>query len=143
MVGDGPKRDYLESIVRRLDISSNVVFTGLVDRDRVYRILSVSDFFIMMSRTEGHSVSLLEAMRYGCVPVLSRIPSFMETVDSDVAIFLENNDQLFRDVQAAAANLQQRKKLVRSYYRRQYSFETMMDNYYGVYKRLAARNHVR
>jgi glycosyltransferase involved in cell wall biosynthesis len=42
---------------------------------------SAADFFIAASHREGSGYALLEAMQCGCVPVLSRIPSFETITD--------------------------------------------------------------
>jgi len=138
MVGDGPLRGRLEALAQRLGLTDAVVFTGMVSRDRVYRILTVSDFFIMMSRTEGHSVSLLEAMMAGCVPILSRIPSFSETVDDRTAIYFSTEAQLVADVCGASIDMAARKQLAKRFCERKYGFAAMMNGYHAIYRGLAA-----
>jgi len=78
LVGDGPLREQLETTVRGLDLQSSVTFTGVVERDEVYRILNRADVFVTTSAGEGLPVALLEAMGCGCPVVVSDIPPHRE-----------------------------------------------------------------
>jgi len=90
MVGDGPLRHSLENQVDQHGLNEIVHFTGLVGRHKVYEYLAVADGMIMTSFSEGHSVSLTEAMHMGLFSILSEIPSFIETMgDGKGALFLD------------------------------------------------------
>lgn len=72
LLGDGPAAAEIDdacasrpSIVRLPPVSS----------ERVHAILAQNDLFVMASRVEGLSISLLEAMAVGCVPVITRTSS--------------------------------------------------------------------
>ena len=57
LAGDGPLRVELEHLVCKLQIQDKVIFCGMLERNDVYALLSISKYFIMLSKTEGHSVS--------------------------------------------------------------------------------------
>lgn len=68
MVGDGEERSECEQLARDLGVSDNVRFLG--KQDAIEEILSVSDLFLMPSRSESFGLAALEAM--ACkVPVIS------------------------------------------------------------------------
>ncbi|MGM5485234.1 MAG: glycosyltransferase [Nanobdellota archaeon] len=67
LVGDGKSREELEE-----KASSNVIFLG--ERKDIVDVLASSDVFVLPSRKEGMSNSLLEAMSAGLVCVVSDIP---------------------------------------------------------------------
>ncbi len=72
LVGDGPALDRLHNLARSrpaLEIVPGVT------PDRVTPLLDRSDIFLLASRQEGMSVSLLEAMARGCAPVITRTHS--------------------------------------------------------------------
>lgn len=48
-----------------------VTFTGTVKREEAIKILSETNIFLLPSRGEGCPMTLLEAMQFGCVPVVS------------------------------------------------------------------------
>ena len=64
LVGDGSLRPELEALAQSLEIASAVRFTGdQADTAAWYRCF---DTFVLASRAEGTSMSLLEAMASGC-----------------------------------------------------------------------------
>ncbi|MCR9142346.1 MAG: glycosyltransferase family 4 protein [bacterium] len=56
-------REELERLVRGLDLSDSVEFTGFVSDERLAELYGVSDVFLSASAHEGFCVPLLEAMR--------------------------------------------------------------------------------
>lgn len=68
MVGDGEERSECEQLARDLGVSDSVRFLG--KQDAIEEILSVSDLFLMPSKSESFGLAALEAM--ACkVPVVS------------------------------------------------------------------------
>lgn len=68
LVGDGPLRNRVENLARKLRVESRVSITGF--RDDVAQMLSAMDLFVMTSLWEGLSRSLVEAM-YAKIPVIA------------------------------------------------------------------------
>jgi glycosyltransferase involved in cell wall biosynthesis len=98
MVGDGPCRPELERLVREEELGTAITFTGMVSRQGVYRLLKSSDVFVMTSRSEGLSVSLIEALGCGLPALLTDIPSFRETMkDGKGAVFIARDAPIERE----------------------------------------------
>jgi colanic acid/amylovoran/stewartan biosynthesis glycosyltransferase WcaL/AmsK/CpsK len=76
VAGYGPLNDSLQSLARKLQISSQVKFVGAVDRDEQLRLFAQNDLFLLPSVTaddneeEGTPTVLLEAQAAG-LPVIS------------------------------------------------------------------------
>jgi sugar transferase (PEP-CTERM/EpsH1 system associated) len=68
IVGDGPQRAALESLVRALGLGAAVQFTGT--RDDTTELMRSFDLFVLPSMNEGISNTILEAMAAG-LPVLA------------------------------------------------------------------------
>jgi glycosyltransferase involved in cell wall biosynthesis len=68
IVGDGPERGPLSARAEKLGLQDTVTFTGR--QEDVYKFFSISDVFVLPSRLEGISNSLLEAMSQG-LPVVA------------------------------------------------------------------------
>jgi glycosyltransferase involved in cell wall biosynthesis len=71
VAGDGSERLRLEQMAERLGVADRVHFLGW--RDDVDDLHSAFTLFTLASRSEGTSVSLLEAMSAGLAPVVTRV----------------------------------------------------------------------
>ena len=60
IVGDGPLREDLENLSKKLNIEENVIFYGF-SRD-IQKFYSIFDIKVIASVTEGFSLALIEAM---------------------------------------------------------------------------------
>ena len=68
IVGDGRERSHLEQLTRDLQLKKNVDFLG--ECSDVPQKLAEAGFFVSASRTEGISLTLLEAMAVG-LPIVA------------------------------------------------------------------------
>ena len=66
--GEGPQREFLESVIRQVDGDGRIRLCGHA-RD-VYSVLRQADLFAMTSNTEGFPNALCEAMACGVPPVV-------------------------------------------------------------------------
>ncbi len=71
LAGDGRERPALESLIREFAISGRVHLLGW--RDDPEALLATFSLFTMGSRSEGTSISLLEAMSSGLCPVVTAV----------------------------------------------------------------------
>jgi glycosyltransferase involved in cell wall biosynthesis len=100
VLGEGPLRDDLLDLARRLDIEDRVELAGLIDdpaklRDQ-YEAASV---FVLASETEGVSLAAIEAMAAG-TPVVATAPGGMEGFlanGSDSIVVREPEPNAFAD----------------------------------------------
>jgi len=65
LVGEGPFRDDLRSLVRALGIGDRVRFVGAVPRAEVDAFYAAADLFVFSSVTETQGLVVQEAMMYG------------------------------------------------------------------------------
>jgi glycosyltransferase involved in cell wall biosynthesis len=91
IVGDGPRRAYLEGIAASLGVAGAVRFLGT--RKDVPELLSKADIFVFPSAHEGQGGALVEAMATGLPIVASDIPVITESVrDGDSAVLVGVDD---------------------------------------------------
>lgn len=69
-IGDGPERDYLLLFAREHKIENNCTFTGRISDEERDALYCASDFFILLSTSEGMALVMLEAMAAG-LPVIT------------------------------------------------------------------------
>lgn len=82
MVGDGAERPALEALVRELNIGDVVSFLG--ERRDVPALLAQAGFYVASSRTEGISLTILEAMSVGLPVVTTAVGGSPEIVEEGV-----------------------------------------------------------
>ncbi len=68
LIGDGDRRTFLEKIAIEFNVSEYIFFTGY--RSDIRKLYSAFDLFVLVSRTEGLPMALLEAMASG-IPVIA------------------------------------------------------------------------
>lgn len=80
MIGDGPLLPSLSAYAKKKNIG-NVEFTGYItDPERYY---SKAKIIVLVSKYEGYPMVLIEAQRYGTVPVVFPISSGVDSIVDD------------------------------------------------------------
>tara|TARA_R110002072_G_scaffold155657_2_gene306086 strand:- start:141523 stop:142695 length:1173 start_codon:yes stop_codon:yes gene_type:complete len=78
IVGDGAERQKLEQLAEELNLTGHVEFLG--ERSDVSQLLPQAGFFVSSSKTEGISLTVLEAMAVGLPVVTTRVGGNPEIV---------------------------------------------------------------
>ncbi|HVP10563.1 MAG TPA: glycosyltransferase [Phycisphaerae bacterium] len=92
LLGDGPERPRIESLIRKKGLSSAIRMA--LWSDRVLGWLKAADLLLFPSLTEGSPNVVLEAMACGCAVVASDVPACRELIDSGVHGWLCRSDDL-------------------------------------------------
>ncbi len=61
---------------------------GALKHSELEKIYNGSDYFILGSYYEGSGYALCEAMACGCVPIVTKIPSFIRMTDNGDCAYL-------------------------------------------------------
>lgn len=86
LVGDGPKREFLEKKVKRYGLSDKITVTGFVEAVEPY--YSIADVFISSSKSEGLPTTHIEAMAAKLPIISTDIPGVSEIVKPKVTGYL-------------------------------------------------------
>ena len=89
VIGEGPSREELESLVEFHGLGSRVSLPG--HRDRPGEYLPLLDVFVLPSWSEGVPLALLEAMSCGLACVASRVGGMPDLL-GDCGLFFEPGD---------------------------------------------------
>ncbi len=98
IVGDGPRRNRLESMARELGVSDKVSLQGVRHPDQVRDLLSETTVFALACRVDsrkdrdGIPVALMEAMAMGLPTVSTRISGIPELIEDEVSGLLVEPD---------------------------------------------------
>ena len=143
LVGDGSGRAELEGYARDLGIAGRVRFLGW--RDDAERLYRAFDLFTLTSRSEGTSVSLLEAMGSGLCPIVTDVGGNRAVLGDDLSCLLVAPDD---EAGLAAAWISylsdaERRKAVGDRARRRvqavFSLDGMVEKYASLYRELGYR----
>jgi glycosyltransferase involved in cell wall biosynthesis len=106
IVGDGPYREQIESLVKDLDIMPHVTMAGF--RRDTPKVLATSDIFVLSTAMwEGLPLTILEAMASGLPVVASDVGGIREEiVDHETGIVVppKNPTVLFESLLSLLAN---------------------------------------
>src|SRR6056297_364559 len=85
IIGDGPKKEEYEEMIREKKLQNNIFLVGSLSN--ASRYLKAFDLFILPSRYEGLSITLIETLFAG-VPVLTtRVGGNPETLPSEQELY--------------------------------------------------------
>jgi glycosyltransferase involved in cell wall biosynthesis len=131
--GDGTEREALQQRVNELGLAKSASLLGW--RDDIPDLRSAFALFTMSSRSEGTSVSLLEAMSSGLCPVVTNVGGNADVLGESLrhrlitpespsalaeawAVALADRDRLARDAEVARKRIQEKfslDQMVRAY----------------------------
>jgi glycosyltransferase involved in cell wall biosynthesis len=79
----GSETDSLKSKVVSSSFSNDIEFIGWVEKEENERWYSKAKIWISIPESDATSISLLEAMACGCIPVVSNLPANCEWIHSN------------------------------------------------------------
>jgi glycosyltransferase involved in cell wall biosynthesis len=140
LVGDGSERVMLEELARTRGVAGRVRFLGW--RDEVERLYGAFDLFTLTSRSEGTSISLLEAMSTGVCPVVTDVGGNRAVLGPELASLLVPSDD---DATLASVwgrhllDAELRRNMgrrARARVEREFSLGRMVEDHIEIYRRL-------
>ncbi len=93
-IGDGKFKSAMIQLGYDLHINKDLLFTGNLDTNQVYKYLHDADVFILASRTEGLPRAVIEAMSVGLPIVGTRVGGIPELIDEEALVDKDEVDQL-------------------------------------------------
>lgn len=82
--GDGPARGKMEETVKNKKLQSYVTFLGKIKREDIPKFWQKMDIGVSMSDYEGRSISMLEMMANGTVPIFTDVSGVSEDIVNNV-----------------------------------------------------------
>jgi len=94
IVGDGPEKDNLELLSRKLNISKRVNFTGYQKKPAVAEMLSHHHALVLSSEVETFGVALVEAMTAGLPVIATRCGGPESIISLETGMLVKRNDSV-------------------------------------------------
>lgn len=111
VIGDGPERENLEKLARKLGVSKKIIFTGFLRGENLAKALQANDIFVTASKTETFCIAALEAMSTGLPVIASNDKGITEIVKNNVNGYLvrpDDNKQMANKISYLFANEKKR-----------------------------------
>jgi len=80
IANDGVQRKELEALCISLNVSQQVKFVGFLTKDEQDVLYKKAKYYISIPNSDSTAVSLLEAMAFGCYPIVSNLPANREWI---------------------------------------------------------------
>ena len=135
LVGDGERRNVLESLVHDLNLESRVHFLGV--RNDVEKIYKSCDIFILSSHWEGFGLVVIEAMASGLPVIASNVNGLAQVVDRYGLLFEPgNHEQLATKIIELMQDNDRKDELIKQaeIYSERYNIKTMVQKYINLYE---------
>ena len=100
VAGSGSETKLLQELAKSLGLNERqIIFTGMIPYNELITWYQKAKYFVSLPISDATSSSLLEAMSYGCYPILSNLPANLEWVIDDInGIINQNPNNLFCDI---------------------------------------------
>jgi len=141
IVGEGPERAGLQSLVGSLDLSSRVRFLGGIAHDQMARYYSAADALVLASSREGWPNVLLESMACGTPVVASNVwgnPEIVKSSDSGLLMNERTSEAAAQTIRSLFDNLPQRAATRR--YAEQFSWDETSRGQFDIFTRILRRS---
>lgn len=79
----GHKESELKTLSKQLGLDNRIDFVGFISEEEQASIYAQAQFYLSIPTSDSTSVSLLEAMAYGCIPVVSDLPANREWIEDN------------------------------------------------------------
>jgi glycosyltransferase involved in cell wall biosynthesis len=89
---------------RYSDEANNIIDLGKLDEEGVRDMMRASNYFILPSTAEGHSVAMIEAMSSGLVPIIYSDVAGMEHLDENMAVHIPHTSDPINNIIFALNN---------------------------------------
>lgn len=96
MVGDGPKKDELKTLVANLNLEGSVILTGKIVPSKIHEFYQSADIFVIPSHVDsgGPPLVVMEAMATGLPIIGTEIGGIPEGIKDSINGFLVPNHDI-------------------------------------------------
>ncbi len=134
IAGSGDQTDRLRELVNENQLSDKVEFVGWLNASENKEWYSKSKIYISIPESDGTSVSVLEAMSAGCIPVLSDLPVSHEWIVNNINGIIETTEENPLE-KALELNFQEAKNSNKQLVKEKASRKACTDQFIELYKK--------
>jgi glycogen synthase len=145
IVGDGPERPSLESLIRKFGLEAKVILSGWVAPREVLPVIDESSLVLIPSRSEAFGIVALQAAWMNRPVVAARAGGLQELIQELGAGLLVSADDprdVFKAIRSLIENPDQAQQIAytaREKAAQKFSWEEMIATYDGLYHKMAGQ----
>ncbi len=141
IIGDGPEKKNLESMIQNLELERKVKLTGAISREELLEYLCEASLFILNTAFESFSFQVVEAMNAGVPVITTNIGNLAEIIENNkegILIEPNNKPQILSAIKRIEENNNFRDAIIRNAKQKaqQFSIENTLDNLEKLLKNL-------
>lgn len=139
MTGDGPLFPKISNMIKKFNLTKNVIFWGFVHREKLPSIISSCSICVLPSLKEGMPFMLLEAMACGRPVIGSDIPGINDVIshgENGILVPPKNSEALADAIMLLMENKELRNRLgrnARQFVIKNYSWDVITEKIEIVY----------
>lgn len=93
IIGDGPDKEKLEALTKKLNLTNNVLFLGKIEHSKIYKYYQLCDIFTTASKSETQGLTVIEAMAAGKLVLAIKDDAFKDFVNSKNGYLFKNKEE--------------------------------------------------
>nr|WP_319397832.1 glycosyltransferase [uncultured Carboxylicivirga sp.] len=137
---DDGEKDNMLSLIKENN-SKNIHYKGAVYGKEKEELLYNSHFYILPSQSEGFPTSVLEAMQYGLIPIITEGCNFPEALENNKAIQISTNKSsimqgLQKAIELNDSDYKQLSQEANHYINQNYSLQKIADQQVALFNQL-------
>ena len=142
IVGDGDLRPEYERKVEELNLTDNVIFTGMIPNDQLPCIYRAADVITITSSHESFGIPAIEAMACGLPVIAHDIPGVGNVISHNIDGLLtplNDEEQLTNNIRKILSDNIMRQRLIRNGLEKvssKYSWPSVVEKLETVYKEI-------
>lgn len=135
IAAEGEETNYLKQLVSDEDLNNRVEFVGWVSKEENFKLYAKAKIFVSVPDSDATSISLLEAMAAGCVPVVSDLPSNHEWIEDGRNGFIVKNLEQNFILDAINSDIDKISSLNKSIIQQRATKEVAREKFINLYKK--------
>ena len=134
----GDETDNLKKLATDLGLADKIDFVGWLTLEENHKWYSKSKFYVSIPDSDATSISLLEAMYYGCYPIVSSLPAKREWISDEVnGAYYKSDFNFILDINSEKLN--QVSGINRSIIEKKGTIEVAYHKFTSIYDKLIKR----
>jgi glycosyltransferase involved in cell wall biosynthesis len=94
IIGDGPHKESLQQLVKKLELEKNIIFKGYVTSEEKKKLISESNAMLFPSTIEGFGLVMLESWQQNRPVLASNIPPMSDIIQHEkTGLVIDTHDE--------------------------------------------------